>query len=428
LIGSFSDAEDGQAKATEALRAELAADRNDSMATILLAWELGGGLGHLMKLRPLADVLSQRGHRVVAVVRDLSSARRLLPSPEVVILQAPIKHQRTPEIEPTCTFAQILHNCGFGEVEELATLCEAWRRLYEYVEPDLIVFEHSPSALLAARGYSARRVVIGTGFLCPPDAAPLPNLRIWMKPDARLLLAHEARVLENINLALGRLGEQQIDRVSRLYHPIDETFLLTFQELDCYPRHGDAIYWGAWSAGLGVPPRWPPGRGQKIFAYLKPFPALAQLLAAVNGLPNPILIFAPGIDPRLRDQCRNPTVRFVDQPVEMAQAARECDLAILNGTHATTVAMLLAGKPALHIPIFLEQAINARAAERLGAAVTASPNEPKQIIDALRSLLSRDQFAKAAQTFAARYAAFDPTIQIQRLVDRAEELAMSRAG
>ena len=48
------------------------------MPTVLLAWELGGGLGHFMNLRPLAEGLRRRGHRVVAALRDLSVARRFL--------------------------------------------------------------------------------------------------------------------------------------------------------------------------------------------------------------------------------------------------------------------------------------------------------------------------------------------------------------
>ncbi|MGA7409182.1 MAG: hypothetical protein WBW33_01785 [Bryobacteraceae bacterium] len=174
---------------------------------------------------------------------------------------------------------------------------------------------------------------------------------------------------------------------------------------------------------MGEPPNWPGGRGQRIFAYLKSFPALPQLLATLNGLPNPSLVYCPGIDPRMREQLRNPTLRFADAPVEMSQVCRECDIAILNGTHATTVAMLLSGKPALHIPIFLEQAINARAAERLGAAICASPTDPQQIITALRTLLTTDRFSQAAKAFAVRYADFNPETQLDRILDRAEQLA-----
>jgi len=131
------------------------------MATILLTWELGGGLGHLMNLRPIAAELVRRGHRVFAALRDLSQAREMLGD-SVVFLQAPFKHQRMQEIHPCCTFAHILHNVGFCNVDELTTMTGAWRQLFEFVRPDLIVFDHSPTAPLAARGIPARKALIGT--------------------------------------------------------------------------------------------------------------------------------------------------------------------------------------------------------------------------------------------------------------------------
>jgi hypothetical protein len=189
------------------------------MATILLAWELGGGLGHFMNLRPLAEGLSRRGHRVVAVLRDLSVARQFLVDPAADILQAPFKHARIRDIEPTCTFAQILHNCGFGDADELLTLAEAWRKLYDFLQPDLIIFDHSPTALLASAGYPARRALIGTGFFSPPDtgAPGLPNLRTWLTPNQAALDAHEAQVLANINATLARWSMPPLARVAELY-------------------------------------------------------------------------------------------------------------------------------------------------------------------------------------------------------------------
>ena len=48
------------------------------MATILLTWELGGGLGHLANLGPIAGLLTDRGHRVCAALRHPSSANGIL--------------------------------------------------------------------------------------------------------------------------------------------------------------------------------------------------------------------------------------------------------------------------------------------------------------------------------------------------------------
>lgn len=407
-------------------------------------------MGHYMNLRALADGLARRGHQVIAVLRDLAPARTFFTDPSILFLQAPFLHERAGGIEPVCTFAQILYSGGFGKLSELAIFADAWRRLFEKFEPDLIVFDHSPTALLAARGLPVRRALIGTGFFSPPDVSPLPNLRIWLMPDNNVLIRHEHEVLENINAVLARWNQPPLERVSQLYRQVDQDFLLTFRELDCYAEHRrDAHasdipsqatgltsqslapspqppapeYWGVWTSGLGRSPEWPPGPGPKIFAYLKPFKALPQLLDRLLGLLNPILIYAPEIDPRMRSHFQCPNLRFLDEAADMKQVARECGLAILNGTHATTVAMLLAGKPALHIPVFLEQAINARAVESVGAGICAQPADPAQIINGLESMLGSDRFAQAAQAFAARYAEYDPDAQIERMVNCAEKLA-----
>ena len=398
------------------------------MGTVLLAWEAGLGLGHLMNLRPLAVGLTERGHRMVVALRDLSPMARRLLGPDVHFIQAPFKHQRIRDVDPICTFAHVLHSIGFGDAEELALLAEAWRHLYRQIEPDLIVFDHGPTALLAGRDLHARKATIGTGFFCPPDVTPLPNLRTWLRPDPNQLLSDELQILENVNAVLHRWGQRPLDWLAQLYHPLDEHFLLTFAELDPYAQRGAADYRGMWSGGLGGTPEWPAGEGRRVFGYLKPFPALPQLLDALARLPNPTLLHIAGADSRLLDLFRRDNVRFCSEPVEMVQASRQCDLAILNATPATTVAMLLAGKPALHIPIYLEQLLSAIAAERLGAAIGASPTDAPRMVAALHSLLASDRFAAAAQSFATRYADYNATGQIERLVDQADRLAGRSGG
>ena len=345
------------------------------MATILLAWELGGGLGHLMNLRPIASEMPRRGHRVMAALRDLSLAHEILHGPGVTFLQAPFKHQRMRQINPSCTFAHILHNIGFSDVDELSTMVGAWRQLFEFVRPDLIVFDHSPTALLAARGVAVRKALIGTGFFAPPNVTPLPNLRTWLAVDRSQMQADESQVLATINAALRRIGQSPLRSVAQLFADVDENFLLTFRELDCYDRPPDSEYFGNWTGNIGEPPKWPDGPGRKQFGYLKPFHELPKLLHELQRAANPTLLYAPGIDPRLRKQFEGPTLRFADAPVRMAQAAAECDLAILNGTFASTAAVLLAGKPSLHVPIFLEQATNAAPSNVCGRAFA-----PRRII------------------------------------------------
>ena len=63
--------------------------------TILFAWELGGGLGHLSPAIPLFRRLRDMGYRVVLAARDLSKARVLAGNHGVELLQAPIKTTKT---------------------------------------------------------------------------------------------------------------------------------------------------------------------------------------------------------------------------------------------------------------------------------------------------------------------------------------------
>ena len=59
------------------------------MAKILVVWELGGGLGHVSRVRSVVDSLADRGHRVVVALRDVSHATSVFRNPEVWIAQSP---------------------------------------------------------------------------------------------------------------------------------------------------------------------------------------------------------------------------------------------------------------------------------------------------------------------------------------------------
>ena len=387
------------------------------MATVLLTWELGGGLGHLMRLLPLTRRLRQQGHGVVAVLRDLSRANKVFGGLDVVCLQAPIKTRvGTPRFDPPRSFAHILWNSGFGDFDELLAMTAAWKSLYDYVRPDLIVFDHSPTALLAARGSAAKKVLIGTGFCCPPGVSPMPDLRPWLADDSHRLGDDENRVLDHANRVLASRGQSPLEQLAQLYREVDESFLTTFKEFDPYHGHRSAAhYWGAWPSPGGKEPIWPGGPGKKVFAYLKPFPALPRLLSQLNASRCPTLVSGDGLDLGLQTRFRSPTLCFENDPLNLVAVGRQCDLAVLNGTHGATVSMLLAGKPMLQLPIWLEQAHNSLSASHLGAAASANINKPRQIQEALGMLLNSARYEEAARGFAARYAQFSPEQETERL-------------
>src|SRR4051794_25778652 len=121
------------------------------MGVVLFTWELGGGLGHVMRVAPLANGLAGRGHRVYAALREMRGAGGAFAS-AVRLLPASYRAGLPAVLQPTRSFADVLADVGFAEPRLLAAHVAAWRTLYDLVRPDLIVFDHSPTALLAARG------------------------------------------------------------------------------------------------------------------------------------------------------------------------------------------------------------------------------------------------------------------------------------
>lgn len=176
------------------------------MSTILYAWELGGGYGHTAAFLPIARALKERGHRVMFALRDLQYAETLLGSDDFEYLQAPVRWPHAGAVPPARSYPEILRNSGFAESGELYCQAKAWRTLFRALEPSLIVFDHAPTAVLAARESGIPQVSFGTGFFNPPATSPLPNLRPWQPVSDRELSKTEGQVLANINLALQRLA------------------------------------------------------------------------------------------------------------------------------------------------------------------------------------------------------------------------------
>jgi len=403
------------------------------MATIAIAWELGGGLGHLTPLAPIVQRLRQSGHDLFAVVRDLSRIDAIYAGLEVSYLQAPVKISHGADtIEPPRSFAHVLHNSGFSNPVELAGMAEGWRTLFRLVDPDLILFDHSPTALLAARGGRARRAVIGNGFFCPPDVHPLPDFRPWMTdPNDPLavqlaterLRQDEDHVLANVNRVLDRWHLEPLERLAQLYRDVDDTFLATFPELDHYPGRVGGRYYGTWPSSGGRTPEWPNGPGKRIFAYQKPFAGLRELLTALRRLGCPTLVYIDGVSPKLREEFSSPLLHFVSERLDLVAVGATCDLAILNGGHNVVALMLLAGKPSLTIPLNLEQAYNGSSVAKLEAGLGALPERPQDFEPTLKVLLTEEKFTAGAQAFAARYAGHNPEARIDEITRRLEELA-----
>jgi hypothetical protein len=207
-----------------------------------------------------------------------------------------------------------------------------------------------------------------------------------------------------------------------MYSQIDENLLTILKELDHYPQRRNARHFGHWHQVGGNKPNWPKVPGRRIYAYLKLFPQLPQLLETLIRLGQPTVVFIDALPPQFQETFRAPNLCFEHRRLDISAAAAECDLAILNGTISTTTSMLLAGKPTLQLPIYLEQALFTRLVCRLGAAREAVLENAGQVANGLEQLLSSERYSNAAREFASGYRSYDQDEHLERLVSRILEL------
>jgi len=385
------------------------------VSTWLFCWELGGGWGHVAPFRLPIERLLERGHQVMFAARDVASLPRLFRGLDVRWLQAP--HSVATSVRrtnPARTYAEILHNVGWGDADELAALVSAWRNLIDAVEPDALVLDQAPTALLAARGMKLPTVLSGTGFASPPAVDPLPPLLPTTnaadgKNVEQRVLAH-ARLCCGPGLAPASLGE--------LFQGADATLLLSYAELDHYPSRREGRYFGVWDfGGAEIEPTWPAGE-RRVFGYWKSFPAEQDLIEglAERGLSS-LIVHA---DPPTMES--HEQVRFESRPVRLNRAARDATLAISNGSFYTTARCLQHGVPVLLIPLTVEQWLLSQRVVASGAGLIAPFDQPAELLAKLDAMLSTSAFTEAAHRLAARWSPIDEDAAVTRYVTALQQV------
>lgn len=390
---------------------------------LLVCWELGGGLGHVRRVATLMHELRRRGHELFFASKDVVSAHDVLGDESVPVVPAPISFRGARDLPPAASYPEVLLRVGYRDPGNLSGLIRAWRDLFALTNPDAIIAEHAPTALLAAQVEDIRRIGIGTGFFLPPSGNPMPPLPAPRPPPARRLIAAEQQVLSVINGALKRCGSGPLASVADLFH-LDGAFLSTYPELDHYGERKGTRYWGELEPPpAGDAPSWPrKGKGSRLFVYLhhsyRQFPALMRQL---RDLGHPTLVVSPGIPDDLARKIRCSSLRVVPHTLNLQEVASASPTVLTHSGHGTAASLLRLGLPMVLLPNHVEQTVLAYRLARQGLGVIAGTDPDRERYDLLIARLGEtDTYRQRAAAFAARYAGIDPSDQTRHLVDSME--------
>ena len=401
--------------------------RPEGRHSILYAWEFGANLGHVGAFMPLARALRDQGHDVHWMVTQPAVVGDFLATEGFTWLAAPT----VPEAArpgPPMTYADIVLRFGYAEPRALFGLVGGWREAMRLTGARLVLADHAPTALLAARSMGLPVMLFSNGFTAPPRRSPLPNMRPWAPLPEQAISQLDLAALATANQVLARFHCAPMSRLADLFD-VAEQALVTFPELDHYADRGPARYWGSLpSAGAGRAVTWPAGGRPRLFAYLRPEnPHLDAVLRALLALGHSTVVYLPDMPQAMLDRYSAAHLSFLDRPADIEQMTREADAAITYASLATTTAFLLAGKPLLMLPGHLEQFLVARRVEEMGAGRLVSPEQaPGDLRALIADLVDNPSWRANAQAFAAKYAAFDQRAVLANLVRRIAEMLAGR--
>ena len=353
-----------------------------TMATVLCVWEQGGNLGHLSNLRQPIEIALQLGHRVVLAARELHRVPEALGGLRIELLPAPFKQNVQPADQSAfLSFIHILARQCFSSVAELESYLRAWLCIFDLVKPDLVLYDHSPTALVASHGRPFKKVSVGSGFYNPPAPGPgapfAPFSTTALTPEVLTrLAADESQVLGMINRARTHLALAPLAALADLYQQLDERLFLTWPKLDHFGARPGQSYLGNQALAIHQAAKWPAVSGPKVFGYLQNMPSLEALLRDLRASGVCALLWVNDLPPKLRQAYSSERLQFLSQLVDLGTVAAQADWAISHGNHSTVSTLMLAGLPQLLIPRHQEQLLVARRLVAQGSALLAYQDQP----------------------------------------------------
>jgi UDP:flavonoid glycosyltransferase YjiC (YdhE family) len=385
------------------------------MARVLIAWELGEAFGHLARCLRLAQGLVARGYAVTLALKDVRLPAGQAPASGITVLPAPLTPQMGAGGSPPVNYADVLRDSGFADARDVAARMNAWRGVFSLARPDVLVADHAPTALLAARLANIPHLSIGNGFAIPPAVAPWPSIRPWETVSDQALIAAETRLDQVLDAAQKVLGHTRTVRVRDLFGEHD--ILDTFAELDHYGARPDGRYVGPIVSVLqALRVAWRSKEGSRVLAYLRPaVPGFAAILQALARLDAEVLCVAPGMSPDAAKRYATRRLRIALAPVDLPPLLEHADLAVSYGNTGFSTQALLAGVPLAIRPRHVEQALFAHRVEALGAGkLLGGRIDTDSVTASLQELLGNPAYRQAARAFRSRHADFSPGQAIEQ--------------
>jgi hypothetical protein len=385
------------------------------VSRILLCWELGTDYQHLLSLQAVARFYQGKGYEVWVAARDVSKLKRLFVDVDINIVAAPFTDS-TAELgldkQAPRSYADLLRRCGYHHSDALLGLVSGWRSLYSFIKPDLMLFDHAPTALLSARSWLARggrdipKIAIGMPFSVPDDNRPAG---VFFPGDLAKndIVRYEDDLVKVVNKVCIEFSIPRINNLADLFSDLDKCVFQTYSELDHYgyrsaeQRHKTS-YVGASIPATSEAAVFPHFKGPKIYCHVKGSAETSVLLKTLQAIECSAIVLADGIPDSIIQGHQSKHILYIKKPVNMWDVLDKSTFAILNGGINSVSLFMKAGIPVGLFPLHIEQFLMAKRVEALNAGFQLNLADVDSALLGLQKVNSR-QKKVAAGLFEEKY-------------------------
>lgn len=395
------------------------------MLHIVFAWEIGSGYGHLLPMAALGERLVQRGFRVSAVVPVSSQGRRMLEPMGIQVIDAPVTKAPNGSFPLSINYTANLLRNGYWHSQTVSQRIGDWQRLLAYLQPNLLICDHAPAALLASRDAAYPRAALGNGFTLPPRDTPMPSLQPWFPIPKKRLSDIDRVFLGVVDPILSERALPPLGRVDALFDGMDR-WLCIEPELDHYPIRQDDTYRGAIDPPAAlVSGDAPPWDGAEVFLYMASNNRfLGSVLQWLQRRKLPTLAYISGDSASLKAEYPESShLHYLKSLVDLKQISAQCRLIVTHGGTLTASQVLKQGGMLLICPQDLEKALLAKrlADRKLARGLNwFAPDEP--IERQLDLLISTDMGTEKLDSFHRYHTHAHSCPVLPALLDRVESL------
>lgn len=378
----------------------------------------------MAKLAECATELRAQGHTVRVVCADIATAHQMPEFKKTSIFQAPRANVRLDEKMPRpINYSSLLQQHGYDNAETLTPVLRVWLHLLATLDVDLVITDHSPTALLAAKLLMTPCVMLGTGYTIPPRSNPVASSTPWKHIDGdggeAELEVEDKRLVEVVNQSIQALkfDKVQIKQAQELYSHAEQ-WVMSLPELDHYGQRDESyvVHWSTTQSAEA--PLWPDTPGEKIFLSMDArSPHLKLLLEQLQKRGDPVLAVIPNATSACLENFTSNTIKVQREYVDIKAASEQSRVFINHCGHDLVYELLMQGMPSILLPNDPENTLFAYqlAKQKLGFPGPAKPSR-LNIDELIESAAKNDQVWANASRLSLNYQNHESLHRLQNLI------------